>query len=145
MQAISLANHSILLLKIITMKAIKILMACAIASISFNSAIAQDAKANLRNFDPKPKTATFKVYGECGMCKRRIENSLKINGVKSATWDLDSKILTVQYVLSDVIKAEKKLHELVSAAGHDTESLKASDSAYNALPGCCQYQRPVIK
>jgi periplasmic mercuric ion binding protein len=124
------------------MKSLKVFMAIAIAFLSFNTVNAQEAKANLRNFDPKPKSATFKVYGECGMCKHRIENALKINGIKSANWDVDSKMLTVKYVLNDIITNEKKIHELVAAAGHDTDLIKAQDGAYNSLPGCCKYQRP---
>lgn len=127
------------------MKAIKILMACAITILSFTFANAQDAKANLRNFEPKAKTVTFKVYGECAMCKHRIESALKINGIKSATWNVDSKSLTVQYALNEVITGEKKLHELVAAVGHDTDLIKAPDGVYNTLPGCCKYQRPATK
>ena len=42
------------------------------------------------------KTATFKVYGNCAMCIDRIQDAaLKDKHVKSAEWNIDTKILTV--------------------------------------------------
>jgi len=35
----------------------------------------------------------------------------------------------------------EKVHKAIAALGHDTEKLKASDSVYNELPGCCLYER----
>jgi hypothetical protein len=29
----------------------------------------------------------------------------------------------------------------IANAGHDTEMHKATDEAYNKLPGCCKYER----
>ena len=123
------------------MKTIKILCAVIIAISTYQSANAQETKANLRNFDPKPKTITFKVYGECGMCKHRIENALKVDGIRSAVWNVDTKMLTVQYVLTADITGEDKIHQLVAGVGHDTDKNKAPDSVYNNLPGCCHYER----
>ena len=123
------------------MKAIKVFMALSIAMIFASVTLAQDAKANLRNFGPKPKTETFKVYGECDMCKRRIENSLKVDGIKSANWDVETKILKVQYVLTADITGGKKIQQLIAAAGHDTQDYKALDVVYEKLPICCHYSR----
>ena len=127
------------------MKTIKILIAMIIAISSYQFANAQEAKANLRNFDPKPKTVSFRVYGECGMCKRRIENALKVDGIKSAKWDVDTKMLTVDYILSADITGVNKIQQLIAAVGHDTEKYRALDNIYNNLPGCCHYQRVKIK
>ena len=102
---------------------------------------AQEAKANLRNFGPKPKTESFKVYGECEMCKRRIENALKVDGIKSANWDVETKVLTAKYILTEDITGGKKIQQLVAAAGHDTQDFKVADSLYNKLPLCCHYSR----
>jgi mercuric ion binding protein len=38
-----------------------------------------------------------------------------------------------------------KIEEAVSKVGHDTDHTKATDKAYNSLPGCCQYDRPEKK
>jgi len=123
------------------MKAIKAFMAIAIMLIIVSVANAQDAKANLRNFGPKPKTESFKVYGECEMCKHRIENALKVDGIKSANWQEDSKILTVQYILTADITGLDKIEQLVAAAGHDAERYKAEDAIYQKLSPCCHYER----
>lgn len=122
------------------MKTISILSAIIILATSH--ANAQDFKRNLRNFEPRAKTATMKVYGECCRCERRIEKALKKDGIKSASWNVDTKILTVQYILTADITGVGKIQKLVAGAGHDTEIYKANDSVYNSLPECCQYQRP---
>jgi periplasmic mercuric ion binding protein len=123
------------------MKSIRILIAMIIAISSVQFANAQDSKADLRNFEPKPKFITFKVYGECGMCKKRIEKALKVDGIRSALWNVDTKMLTVQYVLTAEITGENEIQQLVAAAGHDTDKYHAPDSVYNNLPGCCHYER----
>ena len=43
----------------------------------------------------KKQTESFKVWGNCGMCEKTIEQSLKVKGIKSADWNKDSKIITV--------------------------------------------------
>jgi heavy-metal-associated domain-containing protein len=123
------------------MKAITAFMTVAMMLMIASTAKAQDAKANLRNFGPKPKTESFKVYGECSICKHRIENALKVDGIKSATWDEDSKILTVQYILTADITGLNKIEQIVAAAGHDNEKYKAPDEVYLKLPLCCHYER----
>jgi mercuric ion binding protein len=85
------------------------------------------------------KTETFKVWGNCDLCKTRIEKAAKIDGVNKAEWNKDTKILTLIYNPS-VIKSDDILKK-VAAAGHDTGKFKASDEAYNSLPGCCKYER----
>lgn len=85
------------------------------------------------------KTETFKVYGNCGMCKKRIEKSVAVDGVTKADWNVDSKIMTVTYNPSKITNAA--IQQKIAAVGHDTEKEKATDSVYNKLPGCCQYDR----
>jgi hypothetical protein len=84
------------------------------------------------------KEAEFKVSGLCGMCKTRIEKSLKISEVKMAKWDKKSKTLKVAY-LSESITLDS-LQQRVAAVGHDTEKFKATDATYENLPGCCLYR-----
>jgi copper chaperone CopZ len=83
-------------------------------------------------------TTSFKVSGVCGMCKERIEESLYVTGVKSATWDKKTQMLTVSYKSKKI--TEQKLHQLVAEVGHDTEKMKANDKIYKALPDCCLYR-----
>lgn len=86
----------------------------------------------------KVVTANFKVYGNCGMCKERIEKALDTKGVKQAKWSPATKNLEVVYVPAKI--TEMKIRELVSAVGHDTDSTKAKDAVYAKLPFCCLYR-----
>ena len=93
------------------------------------------------NFSAQTKTFKAKVEGNCGMCKERIETAVKADkNVKSAVWNVDKKILTVSY---DTSKTDQKsILKNVAEAGHDNEMFRASDTAYNGLESCCQYDRP---
>lgn len=86
----------------------------------------------------KVVTANIKVLGNCGMCKERIEKAVEVKGVKQAKWNISTKNLEVIYVPEKI--TEKKLRELVSAVGHDTDSTKAPDKVYAKLPFCCLYR-----
>ncbi len=87
----------------------------------------------------QPRTAEFKVSGKCEMCKARIEKAAKTDGVISAVWDVETKILKVEYLPSK-IKLET-IHRNIARVGHDTETEKADDEVYNKLPACCKYER----
>ncbi len=80
----------------------------------------------------------FKVKGNCDMCKERIENTAKKAGAKTAIYSIDLQTLTLEAGLNtstdDILKK-------VAEAGHDNEKFKAVNSAYEALPGCCHYNR----
>lgn len=87
----------------------------------------------------KTKTDTFKVWGNCSMCKERIEKAVKSEGATSAAWDSKTKMLSVSY---DPSKTNTDaLAKKVASVGHDTEKFKADDKTYNGLPGCCKYER----
>ncbi|MBX9852257.1 MAG: heavy-metal-associated domain-containing protein [Cytophagaceae bacterium] len=84
--------------------------------------------------------ATFKVYGNCGMCKKTIEGSLNgVKGIYKADWSTEKKMITVQYD-SALIKMDD-IHQKIAAVGYDTEKVKANDEAYKNLHICCQYER----
>ncbi|MBK7407551.1 MAG: heavy-metal-associated domain-containing protein [Saprospirales bacterium] len=84
---------------------------------------------------------TFKVWGNCGMCKTTIETAVKkVDGVKTCKWDAETKMLTVKFddqktTLDDIKKS-------IAAVGYDTEEFRAPDDVYSKLHGCCQYDRP---
>lgn len=86
----------------------------------------------------KTVETTFKVYGNCAMCKKRIETALDSKGIKQASWDSKTKELNVVYNSSKI--SEKEIHELIASVGHDTDKVKASDEAYADLPFCCLYR-----
>jgi periplasmic mercuric ion binding protein len=83
-------------------------------------------------------TASIKVYGNCGMCKKRIETALDHKGIKKAVWDSKTKELQVVYSSAKI--SEQKIHELIALAGHDTDLVKAKEEKYASLPFCCLYR-----
>ena len=86
------------------------------------------------------KKETFKVSGNCGMCETRIEKAAKsVDGVLSADWDKETKMIDVKYTSGEV--DIHKVHMAIAKAGHDTKMHKASDEVYDKLPGCCKYER----
>jgi hypothetical protein len=85
------------------------------------------------------KTESFKVWGKCGMCKTRIEKTVKAEGATSAVWDEKTQLLTVTF---DPAKtSQDALTKKLASVGHDTEKYKAPDDVYSKLPGCCHYDR----
>jgi periplasmic mercuric ion binding protein len=89
------------------------------------------------------KTETFKVWGNCGMCKTRIEKAVKEDGATSADWDVKTKMLTVIFDHSKL--SVDGLSKKLATVGHDTEKYRSEDKTYDALPACCKYERPVKK
>jgi mercuric ion binding protein len=102
-----------------------------IAFLFISIAVIAQSKSNL-------VTANIKVYGNCGMCKDRIEQALDHNGIKKATWDPTTKNLEVVYVPKKI--NEQQICDLVSAVGHDTDKSKANYEVYAKLPFCCLYR-----
>ncbi|MDF1546730.1 MAG: heavy-metal-associated domain-containing protein [Bacteroidales bacterium] len=86
------------------------------------------------------KTDKFKVSGNCDMCKNRIEKAaMAVDGVSKADWNSETKMIELSFESSKT--DAHKVQMAIAMAGYDTEMHKASDKAYNALPGCCQYER----
>ncbi|MEZ4997208.1 MAG: efflux RND transporter periplasmic adaptor subunit [Bacteroidales bacterium] len=81
----------------------------------------------------------FRVEGNCEMCKDRIETTaMSVRGVQSATWDMDNKILHLEYNKS--LTARENVQKAIAAAGHDNGKYRAPDDVYNNLPECCLYR-----
>ena len=78
----------------------------------------------------------FKVEGQCGDCKERIEKALDLQGISFATWDVDSKMLTVRF--NDKRYTEDQIHKIISDLGYATEKVAANKTAENKLPKCCR-------
>jgi copper chaperone CopZ len=85
-------------------------------------------------------TTSFKVYGVCKLCQQRIESNLQLKGISAASWNIDSKMLTVTYDPSKI--SLDKINNRLAAAGHDTYYKTAADADYYALPECCYYRDP---
>ncbi len=110
-----------------TLKAFFFLLSITIASVSFSQS----------------KTENFKVAGECGMCKKKIEAAAKEAGATYAAWNTDSKVITVKYNSNATNKA--KIEQAIAGVGYDTPSAKATEDAYNKLHECCKYERADAK
>lgn len=86
-------------------------------------------------------TGSYKVYGNCGMCKATIEKAAKsVKGVESAVWDMKTDTITLTY---NIKKTDPdNILQVIAKSGYDSDTHRAPDAAYNKLPGCCQYDRP---
>jgi len=84
-------------------------------------------------------STTFKVWGNCEMCKETIEGSLKSDGINSTDWNKDTKIISVSFDTTKI--SLDNIQKNVAAVGYDNEKYKGNDIAYGNLPECCQYDR----
>lgn len=81
---------------------------------------------------------TFGVRGNCSMCKRTIEEAANsLEGVATASWDVDRKQIHVAY--DKEVVDEMKIHKAIAASGYDTEQVAGDEEAYENLPECCRY------
>src|SRR5690606_19924579 len=85
------------------------------------------------------KIETIKVRGNCGSCKKRIEAAVQTFPSASGNWDIETKVLTLNYDPNQTSK-EAIMHK-IAEVGHDNELYTAEDSVYENLPGCCLYDR----
>lgn len=81
----------------------------------------------------------IKVWGNCGMCKERIEKAAKSAGAESASWNSKSHELALTF--NDATTSSEKIQQAIAAVGHDTQDFTADNNAYNNLHGCCKYDR----
>lgn len=87
----------------------------------------------------QPSIATLQIETSaiCGMCKNRLETELGfLRGIKSATLNLDSKVLTVVYK-TNRLKPDS-IREKIASLGYRADSVPAEPKAFEALPACCQ-------
>ena len=75
-----------------TIKILFIVLATALfSSTSYSQSNQKAASAT------KAKTETFKVWGNCESCQARIEKAAKVDGVSTANWNKDTKMLTIAF------------------------------------------------
>ena len=110
----------------------KIIFSCLTAAIACISNISGQ---QINNYDT---TVQIRVHGNCEQCKDRIEKAVKIKGVHSGNWDIDTKILVISF--NPAITSISKIKNKILAAGHDLDDAKAKDITYKGLPACCLYR-----
>lgn len=99
---------------------------------------ATSCEAKIKN----PKTESYKVYGNCDMCKNRIETAVYINAEAKGEWDEKSKMLSVTY---DSLKTNADvILKRIADVGHDNDKFIADNEVYKKLPKCCQYTRKEV-
>ncbi|MDQ5929375.1 MAG: hypothetical protein QG594_1154 [Bacteroidota bacterium] len=89
------------------------------------------------------KTETFKIYGNCGMCKKTIEKAGNLKNTAKVDWNVDSKMAILTFD-STQTNADEILKRIANA-GYESAKFPASSTAYNQLLGCCQYDKPERK
>jgi periplasmic mercuric ion binding protein len=83
------------------------------------------------------ETIKIKTSAECDMCKKRIEKEiLLVKGVKKATLDLETKVLTVEY--NPTKTNPDTIRKAISNIGYDADDVKANNRSSRQLPQCCQ-------
>ena len=128
---------------------VKIIVIAVLAVVLSSNANAQmhdhskmsssSATASTNGVITQTKTETIKVWGNCDMCKTRIEKATKTDGVSKANWDENTKQLTLEY--NPIKVSSDDVQKKIAAVGYDTEKFKGDDKAYAKLDGCCQYDR----
>jgi len=84
--------------------------------------------------------SNFKVWGNCDMCKSKIEKAAKqVDGVKSAKWNVVSQKMFVKF--NEKETSIDEIQATIAGTGYDTEKHKAKDEDYNNLHHCCKYDR----
>ncbi len=96
---------------------------------------------NISSYAQESKTDTIKVYGNCNMCKEKIEGSLKEkDGITAKNWDKKTKLLAVTYNPSKITK--EQIGQKIADVGYDNQYATATEKVYKKLHSCCQYDRP---
>lgn len=89
---------------------------------------------------PSANTSEFKVWGNCGMCKKTIETSLKDKpGIIKADWDVKTKQMSVTF---DTLRVSlSDIQQTIAAVGYDNDAFEGDSAAYAGLHKCCKYKR----
>ena len=108
-----------------------------IAILIFTAGFTTHAQEKKKNKNAKHD---IEVYGNCDMCKKRIEKAaFTVPGVKNAQWHMDHQDL---HLIIDENKCSvEDVKAAVAKSGHDTNDVKAKDEEYAKLHSCCQYRK----
>lgn len=91
--------------------------------------------AQIKNSVSEP----VKVYGNCGMCKTKIEKAGNIKKIAKVDWNVNTKMATLTYDAK--ITNHDEILKRIALSGYDSEKFLAPNDVYSKLPGCCQYDR----
>ena len=86
---------------------------------------------------PKAEVVTIQTSAVCESCKNRIEKALgSTDGIISAKLNLDNKKIKVKYDPSRI--SADQIRSAISNTGYNADGVKANETAFKALPPCCQ-------
>lgn len=97
--------------------------------------ISSKSEAQIKNL----KTETVAVYGNCDMCKKKIEAAAYTKKESSAVWNKGNKTATLSFDSSKT--TADAIMKKIALAGYDNKNYLAPDVAYSKLDQCCQYDR----
>lgn len=81
----------------------------------------------------------FEVIGNCNMCKATIEEAVQNqDGIETATWNKESKQMTVKFDTNAI--SFEEINQRIANSGYGTDLCKANEEAYQKLPKCCHYK-----
>src|SRR6476469_5459319 len=83
---------------------------------------------NICNAQKNLAKEKIKVWGNCEMCKKKIEKAAKGAGATYANWNEDTQLLAVSYNSTETNALQ--IEKAVAASGYDTKDVKASDKAF---------------
>ena len=93
---------------------------------------------NISSYAQESKTDTIKVFGNCNMCKEKIEGSLKEkDGITAKNWDKKTKLLVVTYDAAKISK--EQIGQKIADVGYDNQYIRncihaVSTTGLNNLP-----------
>lgn len=84
-------------------------------------------------------TETVKVYGNCEMCKAKIEKAGSLKKIAKVDWNEETKMATLTY---DAKKTNQdEILKRIALVGYNSDKFLAPNEVYSKLPGCCKYDR----
>jgi len=127
----------------------KVILSMAVIVVLVFTSCKNEAKKEIKTTTTEVSAAvvktnlTFGVRGNCGMCKKTIEDAANsVEGVASAIWDVDQKKIDISYDDSKIDAVV--IHTAIAASGYDTEQVAGNEEAYDGLPGCCKYDHTMV-
>lgn len=94
-----------------------------------------DAFSQIKN----ATTETVKVYGNCEMCKVKIEKEGSLKKIAKVDWNEETKMATLTYDAQKTTQDE--ILKRIALVGYDSDKFLAPNDVYSKLPGCCKYDR----
>jgi hypothetical protein len=113
----------------------KTLVKCLL--ISVNLMVYTSCSSQIKN----SKTIKTKIYGNCGMCKKTIDEAGSETNISQVNWDIENKFAVITYDssatnLSTILKK-------IASSGYDNELFYAPKKSYKKLHECCKYERKI--